>query len=184
MTRSQALTLQKVISQMVAVCIVGLGIAAGCAYLWQKEINYDAEVQFQRGVERVIDDIERRFRQPVYGLNGAGGLYAASGSVNRAAFRAYVKSRDLPKEFPGVRGFGFIQRVLGDNLQTFVEAERADGAPQFSIRQLEDKTHEDLYVIKFIEPAVNNVGAQGLDVGSEVERRTGPVVTAGPRCPR
>jgi PAS domain S-box-containing protein len=99
-------------------------------------------------------------------------LYAASSHVQRAAFQAYVESRDLAKEFPGVRGFGFIQRVMRPGLDAFVAAERADGAPGFAIRQLADKNHDDLYIIKFIEPAANNAGAQGLDIGSEANRRT------------
>jgi PAS domain S-box-containing protein len=154
-----------------AVFLVGLCLAAGGAMWWQSQIDEDAEVQFQRSVERVMFDIDRRFRQPVYGLNGARGVYAASGRVPRAAFRAYVESRDMPKEFPGVRGFGFIQRVMRRDLDAFVAAERADGAPEFAIRQLADKNHDDLYVIKLIEPAAKNVGAQGLDIGSEANRR-------------
>ena len=39
------------------------------------------------------------------------GIYAASKSVERLEFRAFVKSRDLAKKFPSVLGFGFIERV-------------------------------------------------------------------------
>ena len=171
MTNPQRHAHRKAWFQVLAVCLLGLGLAAGSALMWQAAIDQDAEVQFGRSVERVAEDIERRFRQPVYGLNGARGLYAAAKQVNRAAFRSYVVSRNLPREFPGVRGFGFIQRVMRTELDAFVAAERADGAPLFSIRQLDDKTHDDLYVIKLIEPAAQNAGAQGLDVGSEAERR-------------
>ena len=152
--------------------LLGLCVSTGSAWWWQSEINRDAEVLFQRHVERVTADIIRRFHHPAYGLYGARGLYAASTHVQRAAFQAYVESRDLAKEFPGVRGFGFIQRVMRPGLDAFVAAERADGAPGFAIRQLADKNHDDLYIIKFIEPAANNAGAQGLDIGSEANRRT------------
>jgi CHASE1-domain containing sensor protein len=57
--------------------------------------------------DRAIVEISARFQKPVYGLNGARGMYAASKSVTRAQFQAYVDSRDMPKEFPGVRGLGF-----------------------------------------------------------------------------
>jgi CHASE1-domain containing sensor protein len=77
----------------------------------------------------------------------------------------------MAENFVGVRGFGFIQRVLRPELGAFLAAERADGAPQFALRQLADKNHDDLYVIKWIEPAANNAGAQGLDIGSEANRR-------------
>jgi PAS domain S-box-containing protein len=154
-----------------AVFLLGLCLAAGAAWWRQNDIDQDAEIQFQHSVERVMFDIIRRFRQPVFGLNGAKGLYAVSTRVQRAAFQAYVESRDLSKEFPGVRGFGFIQHVMRSELDVFVAAERADGAPGFTIRQLVDRNHDDLYIIKFIEPAADNAGAQGLDIGSEANRR-------------
>jgi PAS domain S-box-containing protein len=98
-------------------------------------------------------------------------MYTASQNVGRAEFRAYVESRDMAREFPGVRGFGFVERVLRSDLNVFLAATRADGAPQFALQQLEDKTHDDLYVVKYIEPAANSSGAQGLDIGSEATRR-------------
>ena len=130
-----------------------------------------ATAAFELSVDRVADDVVRRIRQPIYGLRGAGGMYAASPRVGRAEFRAYVESRDLLHEFPGVRGFGFIQRVQRGDLERFIAAERQDEAPHFALRQLADQGHDDLYVVKFIEPMVSNFSAVGLDVGSERIRR-------------
>ena len=145
----------------------------GSAAFWKyRNTQSEAQTQIQQSVERISAEVSRRFRQGVYGLNGARGVFAASESVNRAAFRAYVESRDLPKEFPGVRGFGFIQRVLRADLDAFLRAERADGAPQFTLRQLSDPGQADLYVTKFIDPAADNSGAMGLDIGSEPLRRS------------
>jgi hemerythrin-like metal-binding protein/PAS domain S-box-containing protein len=174
--------------QVAAVFLLGLSIAAGGALLRQQVIDREATTLFQHSVERVSAEIARRFRQPTYGLNGARGVYAASKRVQRAEFLAYVESRNLSREFPGVRGFGFIQRVMRSDLDAFVAAERADGAPEFAVRQLADRDHEDLYVIKFIAPAANNVGASGLDIGSEPKRRaaarhaidTGEATITGP----
>jgi PAS domain S-box-containing protein len=39
------------------------------------------------------------------------------------------------------------------------------------VRQLTDPSHDDLYIIKFIEPLQTNLAAQGLDLGSEPLRR-------------
>jgi PAS domain S-box-containing protein len=116
--------------------------------------------------------VQRRFQQAVYALEGARGLYAVRKSVSREEFKNYVASRELGKNFPGLRGFGFIQRVTRDGLDTFIAQERSDGAPQFTVRQLADPSHADLYVVKFVEPAASNAGALGLDVGSEPVRRS------------
>lgn len=155
----------------VAVFLVGLGVAAGAGLLQLTDAHHDAQVRFDHSVQAVVEHVGLRLHRPIYGLQGARGLFAASPRVDRAAFRAYVKSRDMARDFVGVRGFGFIQRVLRPDLATFIAAERADGAPQFALRQLADADHDDFYIIKFIEPAANNAGAQGLDIGSEPNRR-------------
>jgi two-component system, sensor histidine kinase and response regulator len=138
--------------------------------------NYQSErlqARFDNEVLRVVDDIERRFKLPIYGLMGARGVYAASEEVGRAEFQKYVESRNLESEFPGVRGIGFIERVPRTELDAFVERERSDGAPDFQIRSLAQAEQPDLYVIKFIEPLARNHNALGLDIGSEAVRREG-----------
>ena len=134
--------------------------------------QYQAErlqARFTSEVDRVVADIERRFQRPQYGLMGARGVYAASGSVSRREFTRYVESRDLPFEFPGVRGIGFIERLPREGLDAFLERERADEAPDFAVRT--SGQADDLYVIKFIEPLARNRAARGLDVGAEAVRR-------------
>jgi PAS domain S-box-containing protein len=155
------------------VLLLGIGLSAAGAWWLAGGIQAKATAAFERSTERLSAELLRRFKLPIHGLNGARGLYAASISVGRAEFRAYVESLDLGQEFPGVRGVGMIQRVLRAEVPGFVAAERADGAAQFTIRQLDDKQHDDLYVIKFLEPLAQNASVVGLDVGSGAVRRAG-----------
>ncbi len=147
----------------------GLALSAALGYGLQQTIWADANLRFDRQVELVESDIQERIDRTVYGLRGAAGLYAANKTVGRAAFRAYVASRDLPREFPGVRGFGFIERVVRADIARFEATERLDGAPEFKI--VTEGQALDLYVIKFIEPIANNGSALGFDLGSESVRR-------------
>ena len=153
------------------VLVMGLCVAAVSATWLRNTRMTQAQADFKRHAERLADQVALRFRETVDGLNGAKGLYSANSSVKRADFRAFFEARDLPRELPGVRGFGFIQRVLRPNLDTFVATEREDDTPQFAVRELEPGKHADLYVIKFIEPAARNFAALGLDLGSERLRR-------------
>jgi PAS domain S-box-containing protein len=137
----------------------------------QQRIQHQAEAQYQRMAERTANEIVRRLTQPIFGLHGARGVYAASQKVNRTEFTDYVFSRDLTLEFLGVRGFGFVERVQREDVGAFLLRERQDESPDFAIRSLGDNQHDNLYVIKFIEPAIDNQGAQGLDIGSEARRR-------------
>ena len=155
----------------VCVFLVGLCLAAMCGLWLHHSLAVQTRAEFFRNVDQVAEEVSERFYQPVYGLKGVDGVYGANPQMSRATFQGYVESRALLREFPGVRGFGFIERVERDRLEAFAAAQRADGAPQFAVRELEDAHRKDLYVIKHIEPAARNTGVLGLDVGSEAFRR-------------
>jgi PAS domain S-box-containing protein len=167
----------------ILVFMLGMGLSV-LATLWTyQNISDKAEAEFHRLSTRTSLEVAMRFDKPVYGLNGLRGLYATQTRVSRIDFSTHVATRNLPLEFPGVRGFGFIQRVQQADLATFVAAERADGAPDFAVHQLSDKTHDDLYIVKLIEPAAQNAGAQGLDAGSEPSRRVAAEQAIGTGLP-
>ena len=123
-----------------------MGLALTCAGSWWMhiEIESDARAEFERGANRIEDEVARRFRQPIYGLNGAKGVYAASARVERAEFKAYVNSLRVLTEFPGVRDLGFIQSVKRKDLATFVAAERKDEAPDFKMISLAETERDEL----------------------------------------
>jgi len=149
--------------------IAGLTLTALGTYQSWRHYYEQAEQDFDRMAERLGNEVQRRMNQPIYGLNGARGIYAASQSVERAEFRAYVASRDLPREFPGAIGFAFAERVPRSELDAFIARERADAAPDFNVTTSGDAP--ELYVIKFIEPLAANRAAWGFDLGSEPKRR-------------
>ncbi len=128
------------------------------------------EQRFDRLSDRVVTEFRRRLNLPVYGVRGARGLFVASEDVSRDEFAAYVASRDIETEFPGVRGFGYVERVERERLPDFVAARRAEGAPTFTPHSL-GSDHADLYIIKYIFPLPANAAAEGFDLGSEARRR-------------
>jgi PAS domain S-box-containing protein len=149
----------------------GLGLAlTALAMRWTATgIEDDARNRFERHVERLQIEIQRRFNQPVYGLMGARAAYAASSRIDRESLAAYTSARDLPREFPGVLGFGFIERVERPQLEAFVRRTQVELGPDFQVRT--GGHASDLYVIKYIEPLAENVPARGLDLGAESVRR-------------
>jgi PAS domain S-box-containing protein len=156
-----------------AVLAVGLGCSLYAALRTRGSIHASGKAHFERLVERVKTETERRLNTRTFGLRGARGVFVASKDVERAEFRAYVASRDLPKEFPGVLGFGFVERVPCARADKFVAEERADQSPEFSIRTLGtiDPQLDELYVAKFIEPRENNPGEEGYDFATDPARR-------------
>lgn len=142
------------------------------AALVRMEAMHQAErlqIHFDDEVDSLVDNIERRFQLVSNGLGGTRGMYAAIDPVRRPQFAAYVAERRLDVDIPGVRGFGFIERVPRMQVAAFVQRERADAAPDFELKT--SGNAEDLYVIKLIEPLARNREARGLDVGAEAVRR-------------
>ena len=148
--------------------IVGLLLTAVVANVVMTRIQADAHEQFSRHVDRIESKIKLRSALPLYGLRGARGIFAATGSLGREALDRYVESRDLATEFPGARGFGFIERVRREDVQSFVEAQRAEGRADFSITTHGDAA--DLYIVKYIAPFLPNQAAVGFDAGQTATR--------------
>ena len=151
--------------------LVGLGLSALVGYWQHRSIDADAKKAFERMSVRAQFAIALRLDKSVQALQSVRALYAASDQVRRDEFRRFIMERNMERDFPGVRGFSFIQQVQRSELSAFVAAEKRDDAPDFAIRQLVNKDHPDLFVVKFIEPAASNKGVQGLDIGSEPVRR-------------
>ena len=149
--------------------VIGLLLTASGVWWQSKNLEAFNHSRFDRSVERIESEVVRRFNQPVYGLKGARGAIAANPHFQRKEFRAYVESRDLPNEFPGIRGFGFIQRVQRPDLERFVAAQRADGAPDYTVHT--SGTAPDLFVVQYVEPMVTNRAALGFDLGQDSVRR-------------
>jgi PAS domain S-box-containing protein len=134
-----------------AVLWVGVAMAAAAGLLLGQRLHDDSHALFMRNVERVAQEVSRRLRQPVHELEGVAALYGAVDGVEATQFRAYVESRELARHFPGVLGFGFVQRERADPLVAPM------GAPMGAPRP------HDRYLTRRIEPAAAYPGAIGLD---------------------
>ncbi|WP_153061501.1 CHASE domain-containing protein, partial [Escherichia coli] len=126
--------------------------------------------------EDVVERLQRRIQLYEYGLRGARAVVVTAGEtgINPRLFRQYTETRNFAEEFPGARGFGFIRRVPRQQTDAYLQARRADGLQDFSIKSLNEHT-EERFVIEYIEPVERNRVAQGLDIGSEANRRQAAV---------
>lgn len=91
-------------------------------------------------------------------------------NVTRELMHRFSQVRDIEKEFPGARGFGFVRRVPVDEEAAFVRRARAEGRPDFTLRQMTPHKGER-FVIEYVEPEHLNLQALGLDLASENRRR-------------
>lgn len=169
--RAGALTFKGVNTVFSAIVLVlGLAITVVGTRWLDQTLTSQARAKFERLASKLEDAIHDRFSNTLFGFKGLSSFYAASGGhISRAQFRAWVQAREIAEDFPGIRGIGFIESVQRSDLPRFVARERADGAPDFSVRT--SGSAPDLFVIKHIEPLATNRPAWGYDVGSETARR-------------
>ncbi len=152
--------------------ILGIMLASWVGWRVAAQNQTVINENFELFSQRAVSQIARRMELYEYGLRGARGAIIAAGgaSVDRTTFARYAASRDIAREFPGARGFGFIRRVPVEEEAAFLRAAKQDGWPNFAIRQLTPHAGER-FVIQYIEPVRSNMQAVGLDIASEDNRR-------------
>lgn len=109
--------------------VLGLVITAWMAsslHAYQRE---RLAQRFATEVERATQDVSQRLQQPLDGLKGVHGLFAASASVNTREFKNYWSVRPGGVELPGVLGVGYIERLSHRyQVQMFEPQERNQAA--------------------------------------------------------
>ncbi|MBN8503768.1 MAG: PAS-domain containing protein [Burkholderiales bacterium] len=152
----------------------GLALSAALALGLRALILHEAEQEFQTLVERAQRAYVQKLEVAAHGLRGlVGSMAVQGGPLTRSQHRAYIESRHLETEFPGVRGFGLIDRVKTAELPAYMAQEREAGFANFTVRTLGPAMLDPAYVIRSVEPIALNLEAVGLDVGSEARRREG-----------
>ncbi|MFC3656940.1 response regulator [Xanthomonas hyacinthi] len=162
-----------------AVLLLGLLAAALLARGLHERNRQQARDRFQQLTTHVTGELQQRLNVYEHGLRGARGAVIAAGGdrISRQRFDRYSASREYRREFPGVRGFGYVRRVAQANEAAFLQQARSDGAPSLQIRQLTPHDSER-FVILYIQPLRLNSPAQGFDIASEPTRRAAAIAAA------
>jgi diguanylate cyclase (GGDEF)-like protein/PAS domain S-box-containing protein len=103
-------------------------------------------------------------------LRGVQGMFAASASVTRAEFHAYVNTLDLEKNYPGIQGLGFTLFIAKEKKDSHLAAVRRKGFPAYSIRP--DGVRDTYTSVLYLEPfSGRNLQAFGYDNYADSVRR-------------
>lgn len=134
-----------------------------------RDMRY-AQQQFDIQLQEVIQTIEQRMKAHEQILTGAAALFDASDAVSRYEWQTYISRLELPRYFPGIQAVAFARVIRPEDLQSHVQAMRAEG---FSDYQLRPEGIRKLYTsIDYIEPfSGRNLAAFGYDMFSEPVRR-------------
>ncbi len=102
-------------------------------------------------------------------LLGGAGFFQGSETVSREEWRSYVETIDVKKNFPGINGIGWINALLPEQVQDYVDRVHAEGLPNFHIHPQNKELPN--YIINYIEPFDKNSPALGLNIAFEDHRR-------------
>jgi diguanylate cyclase (GGDEF)-like protein/PAS domain S-box-containing protein len=103
-------------------------------------------------------------------LRGGAALFAASDTVTREQWRAYVEAVEVNTYLPGIQGMGFAIVLPAAAKSVHERAVRAEGFPEYAIHPPGER--DPLSSIVFLEPFTGrNLRAFGYDMYSEPVRR-------------
>jgi len=158
---------------VLALGLIGLGLMLSGLIALQFHLANGRQLQrhLQADAQKEVHKVEERlasYRQALF--NARSFVLAHNGHPSPQAFAQYVAFINLAAEFPGMRGIGVIDRVKAADEKAYIERMRREGLDTFNLRFI--KPHDgDRYVIRLIEPIINNRQARGLDTASEALRR-------------
>ena len=141
---------------------------AGALFSWHladSRTSNEARARFERDAEHARIVIRERLNLYEYALHGARSLYAASHSVERDEWRAFVSGLSLGERYPGMKGLVFVAAVPEAGLAAYEKAARLDGAPDFKAQATPE--HAQGYIVHFVEPSGQDRDLLGLDLATD-----------------
>ena len=162
-----------------AVWLVGMVISVALALHFEEDSMASRQARFDAYATRAVAQLEARFG--AY----AAALHEVRDAVNDVGverltgerFKEFMVRSELFERTPGARGFGYIERVGVTAESAFVDRMRQMISPDFRVRTLSPHAG-DRFVITHLYPAAGNEGAVGLDIGSEINRRSAALSAA------
>ncbi len=134
----------------------------------------EAENALRGAFQARVDDASRRIEQRMLDyeqvLAGVRGLFAASDTVERKEFSAFVEALNIEKNFPGVQSVGWVPMITAAQKAAHIAAMRREGFKDYTILPAGERA---LYaVVVYVEPfSGRNMRAFGQDHYAEPIRR-------------
>lgn len=126
----------------------------------------------ETSVSQVVNDTQRNIKDKLSTyelmLLGASGLFVSSQDVTRDEWRSFTDSFDVPRNYPGVQGVGYMARVTTDEIPELVQSVRSEGLRNFKVHPMTNA--QEHAVIKYLMP--HHVDGLGYDMYSHPARKS------------
>lgn len=131
--------------------------------------NTADETRFHGLTQQLSSGFDERLRSTARALQTGAVMVANNNDMDRQMWVDFLAASELRSE-SGTAGIGYIDRVSRVELDAFEAEVRANGLPDYVAERAGD--HDPLYLVKYIEPFVDNRGALGIDIANGVTRRS------------
>ena len=154
----------------VAILIAGLILTTAGTVYTERYVEAQSKKEFSFVCNEIKEIIDKRLHSHALLLRSGASLFAASDTVTRIDWKAFIEHSELKKNLPGIQGVGFSFIIQKDQLQRHIQNIRKEGFPEYTVNP---SGQRDLYTsIIFLEPfADRNLKAFGYDMYSEPVRR-------------
>ena len=137
-----------------------------------KESEQEKELAIiNRHIDQGMQIAQMRIKSYQDILMASAGLFNASKYVDKDEWKAFIDSLNIDKNYPGVSGISFVERVNQDKIAEFISREEKAYDKTVHIHSLDLPSEEVKYIVKYIEPIERNEKARWLDIRSNLIRR-------------
>ena len=160
--------------QSLPATLFALGMALAVAGTWWLSTNQKnkLETEFLTKTERVTAEIQKRFSTPIHGLNGSKNLFSLDPLLNASQFKMGMADRNVSEEFPGVRGFGYIEKIDTNRSDVYIAQQREENNPDFQLQEFSPNQGRYRFMVKYFETANALHTITGTDFATEIKRKT------------
>lgn len=144
------------------------------ATLTSRSLRMRSEEAFNQETQIITADIQRGLGSYYNALYSAQGLFSSSENVDRAEWRAFVMSLDLPNRYPGVSAVSYAKKVSASEKDEYIaqiqnqKPNASENLKEFNIHPESEKN--EYYPITYIEPIETREKTLGFDISSETSR--------------
>ena len=141
-------------------------------------VNYsvhNAKKIAQKEFALICNDIKTKISERLHAhallLRSGAAFFAASDSVERLEWKAFVSHEQIKKNLNGIQGFGFSMIIPKRELDNHIRSIKNEGFPDYKVKPAGDR---DIYTsIIYLEPfSGRNLRAFGYDMFSEDRKST------------
>ena len=149
---------------------LSLFLTVAAWYFSSEQILQKNKAKFDREADQVIRLVKERMELYEHALWGGVALIDSNnGEMSYEQWLAYSESLNIDQAYPGINGIGVIYNIQPSEMETYLARERKS-RPDYALHPQHNET--EYWPITYIEPALPNKKAVGLDMAFETNRYT------------